>query len=125
MDRLDIATFVPEHLPAAAELLAARQSRLREARPELPEALTRVDACLPLLRELIAKEGAHGVAGIDDAGRMIGYLIGWHRTEEIWGRACWSPMEGQAMAAGTEAARLRDVAARAIRNPPPGVRRGS
>jgi GNAT superfamily N-acetyltransferase len=109
MERLTITELRAEHLPAAAELLAARQARLREVRPELPEAFTHTDACHPILEELLAKEGAHGVVALRDDGSLAGYLAGWHRTEEIWGRACWSPIEGHALAAGVEAERVRDL----------------
>ncbi len=109
MDPLTVTQLLPEHLPDVAAMLAARQARLREVRPELPEAFTRAEACLPLIRELQGKEGSYGVVALDEAGRMAGYLAGWHRTEEIWGRACWSPIEGQALAAGVDAERIRDL----------------
>ena len=53
--------------------------------------------------------GAYGVVALDEAGQIVGYLTGLHRTEEIWGRACWSPVEGQALAAGIDAERIRDL----------------
>ena len=109
IDRLTVTELRPEHLSAAAELLAARQARLRQVRPELPERFTRPEACRPLLEELLAKEGAHGVVALDGSGRMAGYLAGWHRTEEIWGRACWSPIEGHALAPGVDAEHVRDL----------------
>jgi GNAT superfamily N-acetyltransferase len=40
---------------------------------------------------------------------VVGYLTGFHRTEEIWGRACWSPVQGQALAAGVDAEQIRDL----------------
>jgi len=109
MDPLTVTGLLPEHLPAAAELLAARQDRLRQVRPELPAAFTQPSACLPLLQALREAEGSHGVVALDDAGKLVGYLLGMHRTEEIWGRACWSPIEGQALAAGVDAESIRDL----------------
>jgi GNAT superfamily N-acetyltransferase len=106
---LEIVPLGGEHLSAAAELLAARQAQLRELRPELPEAFTHADACHPLLTELLAGESAHGVVALDGAGRVVGYLAGTHRTDEIWGRACWSPIEGQALDPGQDPEGVRDL----------------
>jgi GNAT superfamily N-acetyltransferase len=109
MDPLTVRTLLPDDVPAVAGLLAARQSRLREVRPELPESFTTAEACRPVIDELQAIAGAHGVVALDEAGRMVGYLTGFHRTEEIWGRACWSPAEGQALAASVDPERIRDL----------------
>ncbi|HEX6656063.1 MAG TPA: GNAT family N-acetyltransferase [Candidatus Limnocylindria bacterium] len=109
MDPLDIVPFRPEHLDAAAELLAARQARLRASRPELPETFTRAAACRPILDGVLAKPGAHAVVALDEHGALTGYLAGWHRTEEIWGRAAWSPAEGHALADGVDPERVRDL----------------
>jgi GNAT superfamily N-acetyltransferase len=109
MERLDVTPLLPAHLDGAAELLAARQRRLRAVRPELPEAFTQAAACRPVLEELLAKPDAYGVVAMEADGALAGYLAGWHRTEEIWGRACWSPIEGQALADGVDAERVRDL----------------
>jgi ribosomal protein S18 acetylase RimI-like enzyme len=109
MERLEITPLLPEHVDGAAELLAARQVRLRAVRPELPEAYTQATACRPILEALLARPGAYGVAALDERGAVAGYLAGWHRTEEIWGRAAWSPIDGQALAEGVDAERIRDL----------------
>ena len=109
MDTLTVVELRPEHHPAAAEILAARQARLRAIRPELPDAFTKAEACQPLIEAVMANVGAYGVVALDEAGLMVGYLAGCHRIEEIWGRACWSPIEGQALAAGVDAERIRDL----------------
>jgi len=109
MERLDITPLLPEHLDGAAELLAARHARLRAVRPELPEAYTRAAACRSVLEQLLGQAGAYGVAALDERGALTGYLAGWHRTEEIWGRAAWSPIEGQALADRVDAERVRDL----------------
>ncbi|HEX2193616.1 MAG TPA: GNAT family N-acetyltransferase [Candidatus Limnocylindria bacterium] len=96
------------HLDAAAEILAARQRRLRHGRPELPEAYTTAEACGPVLAALLERPGAHGVYA-SQAGQNAGYFIGYPRTEPIWGRACWSPMEGSALADGVGAETIRDL----------------
>ena len=81
MDPLTVRTLVPDDVPAVAGLLAARQSRLREVRPELPESFTTAEACRPVIEELQSMAGAHGVVALDGAGELIGYLTGFHRTE--------------------------------------------
>jgi ribosomal protein S18 acetylase RimI-like enzyme len=109
MDAITIVPLGSEHLPAASELLAQRQIRLRGVRPELSDAFSQASACLPLLKGLHEREGAHGVMALGSGSRALGYLIGAPRTEEVWGRACWSPIEGQALAAGIDAEVVRDL----------------
>lgn len=92
---VEIITFTAEHLDAAAALLAQRQSALRMVRPELPASFTDASGCRPLLVELLACEGSHGVVASGPAG-ISAFLVGFPRYEPIWGRACWSPIEGQA-----------------------------
>ncbi len=105
---MTIESFGPEHLAAAAELLAARQRRLRSARPELPERFADPAATRPLLSGLLERHGAHGVVAVQE-GSAVGYLLGYRRTEEIWGRACWSPVEGQALDAEVGADLIGDL----------------
>ena len=105
---ISIVDFRPEHLAVAAELLAQRQARLRSVRPELPQSFEAPEACRPLLEALLAQEAAYGVMGFD-GDRPIGYLLGHPRSEEVWGRACWSPIEGQALADGVAAEAVRDL----------------
>jgi GNAT superfamily N-acetyltransferase len=97
-----------EHLPVAAELLAQRQQRLRLVRPELPERYEDPAECLPLIEAVLGEEASHGVIGFDGA-RPVGYLLGHPRPDEVWGRACWSPIEGQALADGVAAETIRDL----------------
>ena len=103
-----VVPFGPEHLEDAAGLLAARQRRLRQIRPELPSAFDGPAAHLPSLVALLERDGASGVADMS-AGAMVGFLIGYPRSEPIWGRACWSPIEGSALADGTDAEVMRDL----------------
>jgi len=103
-----LTALTADHLDAAAQLLADRQQRLRVTRPELPERFADPAANRRLLDELFRQEGAHGVAAVMD-GRLVAFLLGYRRTEEIWGRACWSPIEGQAYDAGVGAELMADV----------------
>lgn len=105
---MTIEPFAPDHLDAAAELLAARHRRLRAARPELPERFADPAATRPLLAGLLDRPDAHGVVAVRE-GSAVGYLIGYRRTEEIWGRACWSPVEGQALGAEVGADLIGDL----------------
>ncbi len=104
----EIVQFGAEHLDAAAELLAARQRRLRQRRPELPAAYEHAAACRPLIAALLEKGGAHGVMALHGS-RPAGYLLGYPRPEPIWGRACWSPIEGSALADGEDPETIRDL----------------
>jgi GNAT superfamily N-acetyltransferase len=92
---LTVLPLASDHLDAAAELLAQRQQTLRAARPELPVTYTEAAACRPLLSALMDQEGSHGVVA-RSGNRIAGFLLGHPRYEPIWGRACWSPLEGQA-----------------------------
>jgi PhnO protein len=104
----EIVTFGPQHVDAAAALLARRQERLREVRPELPAAFTSPASCRPLLETLLATEGAHGTAALVD-GELAAFLLGYPRHEPIWGRAAWSPGEGQAYDAAIGPELMRDL----------------
>ena len=106
--RIEVAQLTAEELPAAAQLLAARQRRLRRANPSLPEAYEDAAATLPLVEALAGKDGAFGVLGGLD-GRPFGFLLGYARPEPIWGRAAWSPIEGSALADGIDPELVRDL----------------
>lgn len=105
---IDITPFTAAHLDAAAALLAQRQAGLRAVRPELPAGFTKADGCRPLVAALLDREGAHGVVATGGQG-MAAFLIGFPRYEPIWGRACWSPIEGQAYDAAVGPDVMRDL----------------
>ena len=105
---LEVAPFAAGDLEAAAELLAARQRRLRQLRPELPAAYERPEAHLPSLSALMATDGAHAVVA-RLGGQPAGFMAGFPRLEPIWGRAAWSPMEGSALADGVDPEVIRDL----------------
>jgi GNAT superfamily N-acetyltransferase len=104
----EIVPLVADHVDAAAGLLAARQRRLRHARPELPESFTEAGACRPLIASLLEKDGAHGVVALRGS-EPVGYLLGYPRPEPIWGRAAWSPIEGSALADSEDPESIRDL----------------
>jgi GNAT superfamily N-acetyltransferase len=92
---IEVEPFAAENLDAAAELLAQRQRRLRAVRPELPATYEEAAGCRDLLSALLDRDESHGVVARTPGG-IGGFLLGYPRHEPIWGRACWSPIEGQA-----------------------------
>jgi GNAT superfamily N-acetyltransferase len=92
---MTIETFTADHVGPAAELLAARQRALRATRPELPAAFEVPDAYRAALEAMLAEPGSHGVMAIHD-GRPGAFMLGYHRAQEIWARAAWSPIDGSA-----------------------------
>lgn len=110
MEALRIETFTLGHLDAAADLLAGRQQRLRGVRGELPSTFERAPACRPMIAAILNRERAHGVVALQrTSGQLVGYLLGYPRPEPIWGRACWSPIEGSALAADLDPEQMRDL----------------
>jgi GNAT superfamily N-acetyltransferase len=105
---IDVTALRGEDLAAAAAVLAAQQRRLRVRRPELPARYEDASVLVPVLQELMARDGAHGVQLLVD-GRLAGYLAGYPRLEPIWGRAAWSPFEGCALADGVDSEHVRDL----------------
>lgn len=97
MSTATVMTLTDDHVPAAAELLAARQRMLRTARPELPAAFEQPDAHVDSLAAALAEPASHGVIALATHGRPGAFLLGAHRTPEIWGRAAWSPITGSAV----------------------------
>jgi GNAT superfamily N-acetyltransferase len=72
---LEIVEFTPDHLDAAAELLAARQRAHRRSEPRLPGRFDVATACRPLVAEALAMADASGIIALR-RGRVAGYLIG-------------------------------------------------
>ena len=77
-------------------------------RPELPAAYQPGRACRTLIGAVLERAGAHGVVALRGTA-VAGYLAGIPATEPIWGRACWSPIEGSALAADIEPERVSDL----------------
>lgn len=104
----EIVPFTAEHLDAAARLLAQRQEGLRRVRPELPAGFTESSAWGPPLTALLEGDGAHGVVALGNEA-VDAFLLGYPRHEPVWGRAAWSPIEGQAYAPATGPEIMRDL----------------
>jgi GNAT superfamily N-acetyltransferase len=105
---LEILPFASEHVDGAAELLARRQRVLRAVRPELPVSYAEAAACRPLLSKILDQDESHGVVA-RVGNEIAGFLLGYPRYEPIWGRACWSPLEGQAYDPATGPDVMRDI----------------
>jgi len=84
LERLRLVTFAPDHLDAAAELLAARHRRDREREPELPLRFEEAAATRPLIEREWTQAGP-GVAAFRGE-RMVGFLVprlDMHRFDRV------------------------------------------
>jgi GNAT superfamily N-acetyltransferase len=105
MPGLEIQPFSEEHLVPAAELLAERHRRHREAEPLLTEpADYRAE-----VEALWGGDEASGAVAQRD-GRVVGYLLGIRKDDRVWGQNVWVDPAGHAV---DEAEDLRDLYAAA------------
>ncbi len=109
MARLEIRPFSDEFVPAAAELLAARHRSQRAAEPLLSARYEEPAAAADLVSELAAADGASGAVALRGE-RVVGYLVGAPRSEELWGANVWVDHAGHAV---EEPEDLRDLYAAA------------
>jgi GNAT superfamily N-acetyltransferase len=105
MSRLEIRPFSDEFLAPAGELLAARHRAHRAAEPLLPPRYEEPAAAAAEVAELAGAANASGTVALRD-GRVVGYLLGAPRTQEIWGSNVWVELAGHAV---EEAETLRDL----------------
>ena len=84
MSRLELRPFADEHLDAAAELLAERHGRHREAEPTLPARFEDAAAARKEIEAASRRDAASGAVGFLD-GRLAGYLLGAPDDETHWG----------------------------------------
>ena len=70
-----IEPFDAQHIPAAAEILAASHAQNRLSFSDLPEAFERPETVQPLIVAALAQPGAYGVVALRD-GAVLGYFIG-------------------------------------------------
>jgi ribosomal protein S18 acetylase RimI-like enzyme len=105
MPELEIQTFADAHLDAAAALLAERHARHREAEPLLLETVDFRGE----IAALWAREGASGAAALRD-GKVVGYLLGTRRADDVWGPNVWVEAAAHAV---EEAEDVRDLYAAA------------
>jgi ribosomal protein S18 acetylase RimI-like enzyme len=105
MTRLDIRPFSDEFLPHAGELLAARHRAQRAAEPLLPARYENAEAAAAEVEVLAKSEGASGAVALRGS-RVVGFLLGVRKGDEIWGANVWVETAGH----GVEVAEdLRDL----------------
>jgi ribosomal protein S18 acetylase RimI-like enzyme len=93
---VEIVPFDDEHVDAAAELLATRHARDREAEPLLPQRYENSTAALEEIGAAWRSTGASGSAALR-GGRLVGYLVGAPREVDAWGENIWVELGGHAV----------------------------
>jgi ribosomal protein S18 acetylase RimI-like enzyme len=101
MPELEVQPFSEDHLDASAALLAQRHARHRQAEPLLLESVDFRGE----IAALWASDGASGAAAMQD-GKVVGYLLGTRRDDDVWGPNIWIEASGHAV---TEAEVVRDL----------------
>jgi GNAT superfamily N-acetyltransferase len=102
-----IVPFDDTMLDAAGALLAARHRAHRVPLPALPERFEDAAVARRAVEAVWREPHANGVAALA-GGRMIGYLIGAWRVDDIRGRTAWVGMAGHAIAPETDSEVYRD-----------------
>ena len=110
MARLEIRPFSDEFLDAAGELLAARHRAHRAVEPLLPPRFEDPAAARTECEALLAVDGASGAVALR-AGRLVGYLLGVRKSDEIWGANVWVDPAGHAVETAEDLRDLYGVAA--------------
>jgi GNAT superfamily N-acetyltransferase len=105
MTRLEIRPFSDEYLPHAGELLAARHRAHRAAERLLPKRYEDAAEAMKEIEALARSEGASGTVALRGP-RVVGYLLGVPRSEEIWGPNIWVEGPGHAVETADD---LRDL----------------
>jgi GNAT superfamily N-acetyltransferase len=103
--RLEIRPFSDEFLPHAGELLAARHHAHRTAEPLLPARFENAEAAAVEVRALARSEGASGAVALRGS-RVVGFLLGVRKSDEIWGANVWVEAAGHAVEVAED---LRDL----------------
>jgi predicted N-acetyltransferase YhbS len=109
MAGLRVIPFSDEHLDAAGELLAARQRRHRQAEPLLPRRYEDPAEARAEVEALWRADDTPGAVATRN-GRVVAYLIGMRKRDDLWGANVWVEPAGHA---AEDAEDLRDVYASA------------
>jgi GNAT superfamily N-acetyltransferase len=96
VSRLELRCFSDEFLPHAGELLAERHRAHRAAEPLLPSRYENAEAAAAEVATLARSEGASGAVAIRGS-RVVGYLLGVRKSDEIWGTNVWVETAGHAV----------------------------
>jgi GNAT superfamily N-acetyltransferase len=106
----EILPFSEEMIPAAGELLAARNARDRADLPLLPARFEAAEMATVAVAATWAKKYRHGYAAFRD-GSMTAYLLGEH-TAQPWARCGYVHLPGYALAEDESPRTLQDLYAR-------------
>jgi len=96
MARLEIRPFSDEYLAHAGELLAARHQAHRAAEPLLPRRYEEPGEAAKEVEALARSEGASGAVALRGS-RVVGFLLGIRKRDEIWGPNTWVELAGHAV----------------------------
>ena len=105
MSRLQVRSFEAADIPEAGALLADRHRRHRAALPLLAARYEDVATAAGEVGAAHAIENASGAVALRD-GQMVGFLLGAHKPEDVWGPNVWVQAAGQAAA---DAEVMRDL----------------
>lgn len=105
---MGLTPFTDDHLPAAAELLAARHRAHREAEPLLPARFEAPAAALKAIEAIWSKSEVSGVAAVS-AGRLAGFMLGTTHDDLLRRRHTWVLLAGHAVAVGEDAELYREM----------------
>jgi ribosomal protein S18 acetylase RimI-like enzyme len=105
----EIRPFADGDLDAAAALLAERHKRHREQEPLLSARYEDPAAARDEIEKLWRAEGASGAVGVR-GGRVVAYVVGAPRDEDVWGPNVWVGSAGHAAETAED---VRDVYAAA------------
>ena len=111
MSGLELLPFSEEHLDDAGVLLAERHALQRRVEPLLPARFEDPAEARGEVAALARAEGASGAVAIRE-GRVVAFLVGVRKPDEIWGANVWVEAAGHA---AEDAEVLRDLYAEAAR----------
>lgn len=110
---MNIVPFREADLEEAAALLARRHQEDRAHEATLPERFTQPDQAWVEVEKTwkasMAREGSGGGVVVREGGRMIAYMIGVPKIDEVWGRSVWVELAGHAIDRRYSAEIYRDM----------------
>ena len=90
-----VQRFSADLVEPAAQLLADRHRRQRQACPALDPAYEDPAKCVPLIRERLEQDGAVGAFAYS-RGQPAGYVLFTPRPDSMWGPNAWAEDAGNA-----------------------------
>jgi ribosomal protein S18 acetylase RimI-like enzyme len=105
---IEITPFTPDHIPAAAELLAQRHQADRTTFPAFPAEYEQPTDAQTALEATWQRPHPIGAVALQN-GRLLAYLLGELALQPIWGRTGWIRPAGLAVAPGQSWQLIRDL----------------